>query len=1176
MILLAVLAVGLLSLSSVSLRASNQSQAMQIAQANARMALLLAIGDLQKHAGQDQRVTAIADIAGTADGQSLAAGTDPTNNTSINSLPKGLTRVLAGTRYWTGIWKNPDTTPGVSIYSKTPSPSFVNWLVSGSSTVGSGILPSNPIYAVNSAGGVNTKAVVLVGKNSVGSASDPESLKRYVAAPLVNVVAKGATKPVARFAWWVGDEGVKASINREKSFEDKSNYAALAAQRRGWETVAGFSSYPPPTAGAHAALPKIITLAETSLLIPSVRTPGIGASPLQSVFHSATTDSRAVLSDSLNGGTKIDLTAILAGTLPASKPVSSLTGKVSSLPDNYPVKGSNIIPTTAASLMKAPKWDALKDFHDRAKSLVGGALIVKAATSDTTAAIAPLISDFRFLFGAKIKKNAAVSFNVNPCGKIAITLANPYSCPLKWNDYIEIELLSSPEGDRLSRIWNLDEDTAAFLPMNAAEPAVFNKAILRIASATLAPGEARSFTNAGYVYRPRSSGASRTTVDLAAVDPFTLGNFNNCIELENPTTIAITNPTGSDLPGLGVLESWQTSCATVEMRLAGSTRLLRRVDRFELDSPQWRLDTGYVFRSFNNQEATQITKPFPLMCHSFQISQPGADYMNYMPAAFGMGQRSSTLRTYADFNLQATRLRKPIACYNPLPYFTEWTNSLTLLPPLQPLRSTDVGGETGTTFTRNLATSTFRWGRSLASGSDKTILFSIPSQLASLAQLQHADLTGDDKEASICHQPGNAAGNSYATPFVKRKSVSQSRTDYQIKGASAPEEAILTPLNYYDISYLLNTALWDSYFFSTIPRNGSLTPENPSLIRIASNAASADLEDPIKAASQLMLDGAFNCNSTDKNAWKAFLASSKHFKHAADTSTSTNAGAAFPRTLEQISTSATPPTGNDADSFSGFRRLTDDQLDALATEIVKQVRIRGPFVSLSHFVNRALADIKTQPALTRSGALQSAIDESGANINYDGSKCAFADIVPRSTAPNVNTDTVSLLWKQDRPRADYDTTPNTHLFTCPDSSIPDVYPDHLDWAATSGGKNYGSVASIVADQEMLKDSQYQPEQGYRSTGIPGWLTQADVLQVIGPSLTTRSDTFRIRTYGEALDSNGVSIAKAYSEAVVQRVPAYVDPADASSERGTELTTVNQTYGRQFKIISFRWLSSNEI
>lgn len=62
MILLTIVAVGLLTLSSVSLRASSQGQAMAFAQANARMALALALGELQKSTGPDQRITAAADI----------------------------------------------------------------------------------------------------------------------------------------------------------------------------------------------------------------------------------------------------------------------------------------------------------------------------------------------------------------------------------------------------------------------------------------------------------------------------------------------------------------------------------------------------------------------------------------------------------------------------------------------------------------------------------------------------------------------------------------------------------------------------------------------------------------------------------------------------------------------------------------------------------------------------------------------------------------------------------------------------------------------------------------------------------------------------------------------------------------------------------------------------------
>ena len=62
MILLTLVAVGLLSLSAVSMRSSSQSKAESDARANARMALMFALGELQKHTGQDTRITAPADI----------------------------------------------------------------------------------------------------------------------------------------------------------------------------------------------------------------------------------------------------------------------------------------------------------------------------------------------------------------------------------------------------------------------------------------------------------------------------------------------------------------------------------------------------------------------------------------------------------------------------------------------------------------------------------------------------------------------------------------------------------------------------------------------------------------------------------------------------------------------------------------------------------------------------------------------------------------------------------------------------------------------------------------------------------------------------------------------------------------------------------------------------------
>ena len=62
MVLLVMIALAMLSLSTIELRASQNGRAMAEAQANARMALMLAIGELQKHSGSDTRVTARADI----------------------------------------------------------------------------------------------------------------------------------------------------------------------------------------------------------------------------------------------------------------------------------------------------------------------------------------------------------------------------------------------------------------------------------------------------------------------------------------------------------------------------------------------------------------------------------------------------------------------------------------------------------------------------------------------------------------------------------------------------------------------------------------------------------------------------------------------------------------------------------------------------------------------------------------------------------------------------------------------------------------------------------------------------------------------------------------------------------------------------------------------------------
>ncbi len=107
-----------------------------------------------------------------------------------------------------------------------------------------------------------------------------------------------------------------------------------------------------------------------------------------------------------------------------------------------------------------------------------------------------------------------------------------------------------------------------------------------------------------------------------------------------------------------------------------------------------------------------------------------------------------------------------------------------------------------------------------------------------------------------------------------------------------------------------------------------------------------------------------------------------------------------------------------------------------------------------------------------------------------------------------------------------------------------------------------------------------------TTGIPGDITQADILRPIAPRLNARSDTFRIRAYGEVQDSFG-NVSSAICEAVVQRVPEYLeqdissggnDPWDDSDTLTSDrpLGSINQQFGRRFKIHSVQWLNSNDV
>ena len=299
-------------------------------------------------------------------------------------------------------------------------------------------------------------------------------------------------------------------------------------------------------------------------------------------------------------------------------------------------------------------------------------------------------------------------------------------------------------------------------------------------------------------------------------------------------------------------------------------------------------------------------------------------------------------------------------------------------------------------------------------GVPKATQYELPvSPPLSIANLQHADVFSG-------HLPRirYAIGNSFAHPLLKAENALQ---DY-------------APLGYglYDHSYLSNTRLWDRYYFSTLGSEETVInstggrsmdtvvkewldldasgtsvplfnsgikvylPQGKTKADVATELLSSNTAAPgayRKAAAYHLLDGAFNVNSTSVEAWKALLSTTNILKkdiripYFDGTLGFTNAKksgfivAAFSRfRIPNSENSADFSSSDDVALWQGYRELDEGEIQRLAEEIVKQVRFRGPFLSLAEFVNRRLAD--PDDPRSEMGAIDAAIKEAGLNNSF--------------------------------------------------------------------------------------------------------------------------------------------------------------------------------------------------
>ena len=180
MILLTVIAVGLLTLSSISLRNSSQNSASNVARANARLALMIALGELQVNLGPDTRVSARAETL--AKDSRVAATVAPNTPQS----------------WWVGVT---DSDRAKTLGASAPAP--VVWLVSGltgnTSAARISSVPGDPVTIV---GGGSLDL-------STATGGAPLQAGRVV-------IRNSANTPTGAYAWFVDDNGMKAQLTASR------------------------------------------------------------------------------------------------------------------------------------------------------------------------------------------------------------------------------------------------------------------------------------------------------------------------------------------------------------------------------------------------------------------------------------------------------------------------------------------------------------------------------------------------------------------------------------------------------------------------------------------------------------------------------------------------------------------------------------------------------------------------------------------------------------------------------------------------------------------------------------------------------------------------------------------------------------------------------------------------
>jgi Tfp pilus assembly protein PilX len=281
---LVLLLVGLATYTRVETAIAGNMQRQTQARENALLALNVAVAQLQKHAGPDQRATATAE---------KVPGADPIK-----------------ARY-TGVWST-------DLSSATDARAPLAWLVSGAET--------GAVEDVTAALPVAQRVNLVSTGTATGTSSAVAAPLQAIRAPSVPGQPANASTIIGRYAWWVGDQGVKApvavadtSAGIDYAPFDSSELRSRIRQQLPFGASAadaGGATIFEPQDTNNASLVANGKIGSTTQLA-FLRSPAnstVGLATLRQNFHAWSPNNFAVLANTRLGGLREDL-SLLPGRL---------------------------------------------------------------------------------------------------------------------------------------------------------------------------------------------------------------------------------------------------------------------------------------------------------------------------------------------------------------------------------------------------------------------------------------------------------------------------------------------------------------------------------------------------------------------------------------------------------------------------------------------------------------------------------------------------------------------------------------------------------------------------------------------------------------------------------------------------------------------------------------------